>query len=247
MNKSLFLFQILLHFVVSLKSYDYKIIANLVLGTFFVIYQISYEIIPIRLQKFITPYSPYWDVKTQSLLFTDFLNNDFSIIRFDYKLQKYFTAQIIGETMPLFIIPIKGCINQYAIGFAHAVKIVEWDGVSSLALVIRTAFEVEKDPKYAQNRWHMARADPKNRFFGSTYRTAICSNSSTAPGAFYRYTKRQGPRRILKGINVGSGLDWNIKKNKFYAIDSCRYKIREYDWNTKSGAICKLRDLRYTM
>lgn len=167
------------------------------------------------------------------------MGTDVAIGRFDYKLNTIFTATIRGETMPIFIIPVQGCKNQFAVGLAHSVKIIGWDGVSPEAFVIRTAFELETDSQYAANHMHRARADPKKRFFGSTFRSATCNTSTAASGAFYRYTKRGGVKRILGNINVASGLDWNVKEKKFYCVDACNYQVREYDWKPKTGAICK--------
>lgn len=61
-----------------------------------------------------------------------------------------------------------------------------------------------------------------------------------AAGTFYRYIKGEGVKDLLHNIHVSNGLAWNEKEKKFYFIDSCKFDVKEYDYDQKSGDICKL-------
>lgn len=61
-----------------------------------------------------------------------------------------------------------------------------------------------------------------------------------AAGTFYRYIKGEGVKDLLHNIHVSNGLAWNEKEKKFYFIDSCKFDVKEYDYDQKSGEICKL-------
>lgn len=153
---------------------------------------------------------------------------------------RIYSATIGRNEVPAFLIPLKKCKNQFAGGFNHTVKIFEWNGKSDHARIIGTTFSVEEKPKYDGNYWHVAKASPiKHQFFGSTYRTEVCSSSSAANASLYRYQKKHGVQRLIKNQKVPAGIDWNIKNNKFYQVDSCNGIILEYDFDPKTGDICK--------
>lgn len=185
--------------------------------------------------------SPFWCAETRSLYYVDIFGQTADIFRYDFNENTVYAAKVIGESIATFIIPIKGCTDQFAVGFSdRVVKLIRWDGRSKTAMVISPIFGVEQDPMYASNHWHMAKADPKGgRLFGGTFRQELCSFSSAVNGSFYRYTKRKGAERIMGNIKASCGLEWNTKTNKFYYIDGCKNILREYDWNPKSGKICE--------
>lgn len=58
-------------------------------------------------------------------------------------------------------------------------------------------------------------------------------------GTFYRYTNKEQFVALKNNIGVSNGLTWNEKTNKFYYIDSCDLDVKEFDYDPKSGNICK--------
>lgn len=184
--------------------------------------------------------SPHWDVQTQSLYYTDAFSETFDIYRYDYNENKIYAAKVLGESIVGFIIPVKGFKNQFAIGSGdRIVKIIRWDGISNTATVLRNVFAVEQDPSFSKNHWHIAKVDPKGRFYGGTFREVLCKSSSDPSGSFYRYTRNRGLERSMGQIKVSNGIEWNVKTNKFYHVDACKFTIREYNWRPKNGKLCK--------
>lgn len=180
-------------------------------------------------------------MKTQSLYYADIFNKVYDIYRYDYSENKMYAAKVLGETNVSFIIPVKGCKDQFAIGTSNRiVKIIRWDGRSNTAIVLRNVFAVEQDPSYSNNRWHISKIGPKGRFFyGGMFKETLCSQSSNPNASFYRYSKRGGLERVMGQLQISNGFDWNVKAKKFYHIDGCKFGIREYDWQPKTGKLCK--------
>lgn len=188
--------------------------------------------------------SPTWDSKTQSLYHGDFLGTDTNIVRYDYREKRIYRARVPFTLLPLtavvFIIPVKEGKNLFAIGVSsRVVKLIRWDGISPEVEYIQDLFAVEQDPYYSTNFWHISKADPKGRFFGSTFRMEFCSTNPIANASFYRWTPKQGIKKLMGQIKVAGGFDFDRKKRIFYEADACTNKIRAYDYFPKTGKICK--------
>lgn len=54
------------------------------------------------------------------------------------------------------------------------------------------------------------------------------------------YTKKSGLVRYRLDVYSSNGLTWDTKRNKFYYIDSCKFDIKQYDWDPSTGIICML-------
>lgn len=117
-----------------------------------------------------------------------------------------------------------------------------WDGKSSKAELIRIAGEVEKEDIYKTNRFNDAKSDPTGRFYGGTMRLEECGNIfEKRLGSLYKHSKENGFEKIRENIGVSNGLAWNEKNNKMYYIDSCDMDVKEFDYDSKTGDICKLK------
>lgn len=88
---------------------------------------------------------PHWSQEHQSLYYNDIYGDKASILRYDFKENKVYSAKIDGEPIVGFIIPVTS--NEFAVGLDRRVGIVHWDGVSSKANLVRIAFEVEDKSK----------------------------------------------------------------------------------------------------
>lgn len=222
---------------------------------------------------------PHWDAASQSLYYNDIYGNVASILRYDYRENKTYSA-VVGKishlhtnTSPLttnyvgrypqnidssiiffsifctitegepvisFIIPVEGTTDQFAIGIGRRVGIVQWDGKSPKAKVVRIALEVEKDPAYKFNRFNDAKSDPKGRFYGGTMRLEECGDIfEVANGTLYKYAKDENVTTLRKDVAISNGLAWNTTTNKFYYIDSCQLDVKEFDYDPKTGNLCK--------
>lgn len=179
---------------------------------------------------------PHWDEGTQSLYYNDIYGKEASILRYDYKKNKVYSAKIEGEPVVSFIIPVANAPDQYAVGIGRRVGIVQWDGISPKAKLGTIAFEVEENKP--DNRFNDAKADPLGRFYGGTMRYETLGDLfEVAGGSFYRYIKGEGVKDLLHNIHVSNGLAWNEKEKKFYFIDSCKLDVKEFSYDQRNGDI----------
>lgn len=186
---------------------------------------------------------PHWDVKSQSLYYVDIYGNESSLLRYDYNENKTYTATIDREPVVSFILPVENTVDQFAVGLGRRVGIVQWNGKSSKATLLRVAVEVESDPSFKTNRFNDAKADPTGRFYGGTMRLEECGDLFEAPvGALYRYSSAGNIDKLIENVRVSNGLAWNEKLKKFYYIDTCELNVREFDWDPETGDISRNND-----
>lgn len=149
-------------------------------------------------------------------------------------------SNLEGEKVVSFVFPVDGTTDQFAIGIGRRVGIVTWDGKAPVAKVTRIVGEVEQEELYRTNRFNDAKPDPFGRFYGGTMRLEECGDIfDAALGSLYRYSKEKGFENIRTKVGVSNGLAWNVEKNKFYYIDSCQMDVKEFDYDPKTGNICK--------
>lgn len=60
-----------------------------------------------------------------------------------------------------------------------------------------------------------------------------------AVGSFYKYIRGDGIYKLFENVFVSNGMAWNETENKFYYIDSGKFCIKEFDYDPKTGDICK--------
>lgn len=154
----------------------------------------------------------HWDADTQSLFYADIYGTEASILRYDAKENKVYSAMVYQEPVVSFIIPIAKTTNKYAIGIGRRVGIICWDGKSSKVSVESIAFEFDHGKN--DTRFNDAKADPSGRFYGGTMRLeALGSLFEIASGTFYRYTPAEGATELLHDIYISNGLTWNRRQS----------------------------------
>lgn len=179
--------------------------------------------------------STFWDEPTQSLYFIDLFTagEKPSLFRYDYKTGKIFSANIVGESMPSFFVPVEGCQNEFIVGLAHDVKVIQWDGASTSASVQRTLFKV------AEPHMNLALTDQHGRLYVGTFdNKRFCS--TTPNNTMYRFSKNQ-LTPLFNTVRTTNGIAINRKTNKLYQVDSCEYTISEFDYDPVTGDICNGR------
>lgn len=151
-----------------------------------------------------------------------------------------------GEPVIGFIIPVEGSKDEFAIGIGRRVGIISWDGKSPKAKLVRIALEVEKSERYKTNRFNDAKADPTGRFYGGTMRLEECGDIfDAAEGSLYKFARDEELSTIRTNIGVSNGLTWDAEKGKFYYIDTCTSDVKEFDYDSKTGNICKYNSTPY--
>lgn len=149
---------------------------------------------------------------------------------------------------------------QFIVGSGKQIVLIQWDGKDGQAKALSVVGEVEKS--LLENRFNDAKCDPSGRFFGGTMRIGnTCTHYSSLNkfkishnfvfseidhdifemrlGTFYRFTSQEQFVALKGDIGVSNGLTWNEKTNKFYFIDSCDLDVKEFDYDPKTGNICK--------
>nr|CBY89799.1 DCA protein [Drosophila yakuba] len=175
---------------------------------------------------------PHWDVDRQSLYYVDL--ESAGINRYDFKQNKVYKSKIEGEEFASFILPVENKPQEFAVGCGRRTVIVQWDGVSAVAKVTRTLFEVEPDRK--DNRINDAKTDPNGRFYGGTMATSgdIFTQWN---GDLYSWQAGGQPKSIREKVGISNGLAWDVKAKKFYFIDTNNHEVLAYDYNQSTGAV----------
>jgi len=174
--------------------------------------------------------APHWDIATQSLYFLDI--NSGLLYRYDYKENKTYQAKIEKETIASFVIPIENAANQFVVGIENRVAIVQWDGKSSKATVLCNLCEVETK----ENRFNDGKCDPTGRLYSGTMHSTDFFKKRTG-SLYFCGDKKQSPKLLKEGVAIANGLTWDLKKKKFYYIDSLDYEVKAYDYDDKTGDI----------
>lgn len=195
---------------------------------------------PVTQDSFLKPFNPDWDEKNQRLCMADYADGLYLCYYPDEN--KIYSASVPGITVPWFLVRIKGKdgpLKQFATVKNHTITIIQWDGKYPHGSIVRDAFTLETDPKYASHSVDIAKASPQGNFYGGTIRQTLCSDSSEVTGAAYKYDKCRGVQTIIPNQKIFGGLEWSPEGDKLYTVDSCGMVIREYEYNGKTGQICK--------
>lgn len=127
------------------------------------------------------------------------------------------------------------------VGIDKTVAIVKWDGTSSKATIVkRRLFEL--DCEISDVIINDVKTDERGTFYGGTrvlVKSQPCADGSKPIGAFYNYGSDEGVRKLFGNVTFSNGLTWVPQTKKFYYIDSCTYEIKEFNYDTKTGNLCK--------
>ncbi|XP_017057446.1 regucalcin isoform X2 [Drosophila ficusphila] len=175
---------------------------------------------------------PHWDVDRQSLYYVDL--ESAGINRFDFKQNKVYKAKIQGEEFASFILPVENKPQEFAVGCGRRTVVVQWDGVSPTAKVVRTLFEVQ--PDQTDNRINDAKTDPNGRFYGGTMATSG-DIFTQWKGELYSWQAGGKPTLLRTKVGISNGLAWDVKAKKFYFIDTNNHEVVGYDYNQATGAV----------
>lgn len=104
----------------------------------------------------------------------DEFSENTTIFRYDFNKDIVYSANIINETSASSIIPVQFRENHFVVGLDRGAKIIQWDGRSRSAKVIRTLFDIEKTFRTQTNHMNECKADPMGRFYGGTIKADIC-------------------------------------------------------------------------
>lgn len=181
---------------------------------------------------------PHWDVARQSLYFIDIVAP--AIFRYDFKNGEIYRATIKDDNSPIgFMVPVDGTTDEFVVGANRHVLLIRWDGKSGQATVLKSLAEV--DQAHVGNRINDGKVDPKGvLFFGSMGDEAKFDLTETKVGTFYRFANETGAVPLKGNVGISNGLTWDVKRKKFYYIDSVTRDVKHFDYDPVTSQICKL-------
>lgn len=118
------------------------------------------------------------------------------------------------------------------VGLEKCIYTVQWNGRSSRAQTMKQISCAQ-----SKNNFNNAKTDPTGRLYVGTYNKRICNRKDPFDSALYSYDKHQGLQEQVSGLKVSNGLAWC--ENTVYHIESCFYNIRQFDWNSRTGELCR--------
>lgn len=181
--------------------------------------------------------SPHYDAKSNSLFYTDAVGK-YQLLRYDLTAQKIYKAKIKGSLGRVgFIVPIEES-DEFLIGNERDLKVVKWDGKSTTAEIQCTQFKVDQD--VPTNFLHDAKVDSHGRLYVGTLRNAMCNpNSTTPPGSLFRSDDGIIPQVLVPNLTITNDFAIDEERNILYVVESCSGVIKAFDWNPKTGGVCK--------
>lgn len=181
--------------------------------------------------------APHWDAARKSLYYVDIVGP--AIFRFDYKNGEIYKATIKDDDSPIgFFIPVNGTTDEFVIGASRRVLLIKWNGKSGQATIAKVLAEI--DQGHEGNRCNDGKVDPSGvLFFGSMGDQSKFDLAKNRLGAFYRYSKETGAVQLKTNIGISNGLTWDVKRKKFYYIDSVARDVKEFDYDKATSGICK--------
>jgi len=179
--------------------------------------------------------APHWDIARQSLYYVDIVGP--AIFRLDYKTGEIFKATIKDDASKIgFITPVDSTTDEFVIGAGRRVLLIKWDGKSKQAIVSKVVVEV--DQGFEGNRINDGKVDPNGvLFFGSMGDESKHDLAEKRFGSLYSYTIATGSVVWKDNIGIGNGLTWDVKRKKFYYIDSVTRDVKQYDFDPETSEI----------
>lgn len=163
-----------------------------------------------------------------------------SIFRYSPREGVLYSAYIEGVNSPAFILPVKEkckkCKKRFIVGIGSQVLTIEWNGKSTRAKVVNGLFGL--DTNISTSRIGRAKISPRGRFYGGTFSDTIYCNQPSDL-SFYKFDSSNGLVQLFGNLVSTTGIAFNENAGKLYHLDSCTFLLTEFDWDPKTGDICK--------
>lgn len=159
-----------------------------------------------------------------------------SLFAYDLRTKQISQGEFPGGTFqPWYVLPIENNPSFFYTNDGTTNYLVQWDGTSPTANTIRPTFSVEKN--IANHTLTYANVAPNCDIVFGTLGTKLCADQSNS--GTYEFNDKSGVRNILSNQLLSGTVEWNADATKFYQIDPCGSVVREYDYDRKTGKICK--------
>lgn len=175
---------------------------------------------------------PFWDDDTNSVYYADFFGGAF--YRYSYDEDKVYRMTVDDKRFTTFIQPIAGRKNHFLIGLGGTATIIKWDGHSPKATKVKDVFSITPNTNL-----NALMVDPKNNIVAGGFSNLFCANPVNL--LMFHYDSQEKGLYTYDGFRYKTtiGLVLNEKKNVLYHLDACANILTAFDYNPKTGDICK--------
>lgn len=178
---------------------------------------------------------PHFDKKKQCLYYVDI----YKATIFCYYLVSGKTCKtILNGKYVGFVIPVNATEDKFIIGLDRKVVLITWDSISPKISDAKVLTVV--DETILANRLNDAKCDPNGRLWMGTMNTL---DETLKTGSLYclevidKSKNDISLTKIADKIGISNGLAWDSTHKLMYFIDSPTKKIRQYDYDLKTGSI----------
>lgn len=140
-----------------------------------------------------------------------------------------------GTLLPWYVIPTEDDPSILYVNNGTTNYEAQWDQTSPTAELLDPIFSVESD--IANHTLTYAKVAPNCDIVFGTLGTKLCADQSNS--GTYVYNDAIGVRKILSDQIESGLLEWNAEETKLYQIRPCEDDVYEYDYNARTGIICK--------
>lgn len=196
--------------------------------------QRAQQIDPISQMKFHKPFGLFY--YNNKLYWGDYLFH--SVFAYDLSTKQVSRGEFPGGTFqPWYVIPTENDPSILYVNDGVTNYKAQWDGTSPTANVKNPIFSVETGPKYTNRTLTFAKVAPNCDLVFGTLGTKLCVDKSIS--GTYKYNGKSGVKKIISNQIEAGEVEWNADGTKFYQIDPCGSVVHEYDYDAKTGKICK--------
>jgi gluconolactonase len=171
---------------------------------------------------------------TNFLYWADVLGGQ--ICKLDLCTNRMSMCRIKDERTIVFAVPIEGAKDQFIVGAGKRLIAVNWDGVTTMAHVVRVLCDIPVNGV----RINQCRVDRRGRlFFGTMISEEFGSffNLQKRAGSLYRFTMDEGLVELKERVGLSNGIAWNKSDTKMFYVDSYDLNVCEFDYDLTSGNI----------
>ena len=173
---------------------------------------------------------PFWDERQSVLYHVDTFVGDVCRLNVtDGRTQRLHLRDYVS-----IIIPIEGQSNRFVVSRRNEIIVLDWK-----AETYRVLTDVGPE------KFNDGKVDANGRLWIGTLRN---SDPNTNNGAvrFGGGLYRQDGKRLTKvdTCSLPNGMAWSLDNKKFYIADTNEKLINQYDFDLKTGTLCKLECLK---
>ncbi|XP_037052276.1 putative sugar lactone lactonase YvrE [Bradysia coprophila] len=178
-----------------------------------------------------------WDPRVSSTYFVDHYSNN--CYRYSWIEDRMYKATVETNFTISFLFPSREAVNQFLVGAGNTIILVEWDGASETAKLVKVVCEVEANTGNIMN--HAVASQFGELIFG-TFAPKLCGANVTQGVYQLERNKNQSVvKTLFTDVKVTSGVAIDEKLSVLYHLDGCLQELTAYDRNVITGDLSNKR------